>query len=163
MKRTNYDKDYILARIKVDQKTGCWNWTRMKKPLGYGVIAVRVGRRDQPQFQKMAHRVAYELWKGAPGELFVCHKCDNPPCCNPDHLFLGTAKDNFEDAVAKGRMTGRPPHLKGERIGTSKLTTLDVCEIRASTGPHKPIADKFGVSATLICMIRNKTCWRHLP
>lgn len=90
---------------KVDQRgDGCWEWTAALDTNGYGHFIIE-GRNHA------ASRVAWMLTHGPiDAGLFVCHRCDNPPCCRPDHLFLGTALDNARDAVAKGRQTG--PALK---------------------------------------------------
>lgn len=77
---------------------GCWEWTGSLQTQGYGNIEIK-GKRLLP------HRIAYVLHKGEiPQGLSVCHHCDNPKCCNPEHLFLGTAADNMNDASQKGRM-----------------------------------------------------------
>jgi hypothetical protein len=82
-------------------KTGCWEWQRYRLWTGYGRMTVD-GRMTN------AHRVAYELFIGPiPPGLIVCHRCDNPPCCNPEHLFTGTWQDNTNDAMAKGRTRSR--------------------------------------------------------
>ncbi len=81
----------------IRKTSGCWFWTGSDNTQGYGII--RRGAR-----RLMAHRVAYELFIGKiPSGMLVCHHCDNPPCVRPDHLFIGTAKDNIRDCVSKGR------------------------------------------------------------
>lgn len=93
----------------VDRSAGlfeCWTWTAFRHPFGYGKVKWHGVSRD-------AHRVAYEIAVGLiPAGLNVCHRCDNPPCCNPAHLFLGTQHENVLDMVAKGRLRGRH-HLAG--------------------------------------------------
>ena len=101
----------LRSRIVVDPKTGCHVWSSTLSTGGYGRVLVS------------AHRLAWELKHGPiPNGLLVLHRCDNPPCCNPEHLFLGTATDNMADKTRKGRArnghTGRlpprPPHSGGE-------------------------------------------------
>lgn len=88
---------------RVDKSGGdnaCWSWTGALYRNGYGSVYLR------PKLYLRTRRVAYELTHGEiPDGLYICHRCDNPPCCNPAHLFAGTAKDNFEDMVKKGRST----------------------------------------------------------
>lgn len=87
--------DRLLQRVNVTD--GCWEWTGARLPTGYG--HVRWQGKDA-----LTHRLIWALCFGEiPGRLWVLHKCDNPPCCNPDHLFLGTPKNNTHDAISKGR------------------------------------------------------------
>ena len=84
-------------------ESGCWEWQGYRDSAGYGSFAVR------PCFPARAPRYAYELMVGdIPEGLWVCHKCDNPPCVRPEHLFLGTALDNHRDMIEKGRRKGAP-------------------------------------------------------
>lgn len=87
----------LWRRVQIGSSEQCWNWTGITNERGYGKI--NIGR-----LPKRAHRVAWEVTHGSvPDRLLVCHKCDNRLCCNPSHLFLGTAKDNMTDMVTKGR------------------------------------------------------------
>jgi hypothetical protein len=127
---------------------GCWEWTGSRNKYGYGVIGINWKT-------KLTHRVAYELKNGPiPEGLFVCHHCDNPCCVRPDHLFLGSQKDNMIDMVKKGRE------------GTSKLKESQVIEIRRlyKTGlfTQQELGNKFGVSHRQIGYIINKKSWSHI-
>lgn len=90
------DPEHFWRGVRKSRGDKCWHWKRGTDSNGYG----RIGWHGRVEG---AHRVAYELTYGHPGNLFVCHHCDNPICCRPEHLFLGTAADNMRDMVAKGR------------------------------------------------------------
>jgi hypothetical protein len=133
---------------------GCWRWSRALDPQGYGTI--RVARRNMA-----AHRAAWIAWRGpVPEGLCVLHRCDNPPCVNPDHLFLGTRGDNSRDMVAKGRSAF------GERQGHSRLTAADVAEIRrlvaAGELTQREIGARYGVRDTAVCRIASGKRWGRL-
>lgn len=104
-----------IARFweKVDKRGDdeCWEWKGTRDRRNYGHFSPLGGERT-----RQAHRVAYEMLHGPqPSHLFVCHRCDNPPCCNPAHLFLGTAADNTHDMLAKGRGAASNPDF-GARV-----------------------------------------------
>ena len=130
-------KERLLFNVKLDKETRCWEWLGRKDKDGYGIMSVG----DYPT---RVHRIMYEQIKGDIKEdLFVCHKCDNPGCCNPEHLFLGTIHDNNDDKCRKGRTP------KGEDSATSILTEKDVLEVREllKTGmSNKQIGDRYGVT-----------------
>jgi hypothetical protein len=138
---------------KVKKTKGCWLWMSCRNRQGYGQI--NVGNKKRVE----AHRVAYELTYGPiPDGKVVRHKCDNPRCCRPDHLLLGTYRDNAQDAIERGQMPS------GERHGNAYLTAEKVNQIRnrvASGEKQIELADSFGVSKmTINDIIRGRT-WRH--
>ena len=113
----------------------------------------------------MAHRVAWEMANGGPipDGMVVCHRCDNPPCVNPAHLFVGTRLDNVRDMVMKGR--GRYPGHPGERNGGAKLTEQSVSAIREriSRGDtQKEIAVTFGIDPSVVSRIKSGKAWVQL-
>jgi len=138
--RPSYDDE---MRIKLKDSieitsSGCWEWKKSKHKQGYG---------NFPYKRKclLAHRVAWMLFNGELNEdILVLHKCDNPPCCNPEHLFLGTDYDNVKDSIFKGRFT----RTRGETHFFSKLTDCEVAEIKklhAAGIKQKDIANKFSI------------------
>lgn len=141
---------------QVDKTDTCWAFTGPIDANGYG--------RFRWEGQKLyAHRVAYEITYGPllPG-LFACHRCDNPPCVRPDHLFAGTSAENTRDMMEKGRHHDLP----GEHHPLSKLTDADIVAIRQlhargqSTG--RSLARRFGVTPTTISRIVRRKAWRHV-
>jgi hypothetical protein len=141
----------LIKKISIDQATGCWNWTGAKFRNGYGAIQVN-------GFCKKAHRVSYSTFVGEiPDGFYVCHSCDNPPCVNPSHLFVGTAKDNAIDMQAKGR--------KAITTGRAKLTNEGVLLIRAQFGLGKKqhdVAKEFGISQATVSLIWKRKIWKLL-
>lgn len=156
-------------------KDGCWEWSGSLDNHGYGKIGI-AGRTPR------VHRFSYELHYGKiTGGLFVCHRCDNPKCVRPDHLFLGTNTDNMRDAFAKGRL--RPPtppprvladftpiassnlQWRGDRNPNATLSERAAIEVlrRVRAGESAmSLADEFGVSSSLISKIKRGRVWAHL-
>lgn len=149
---TRMTLDEFMARVE-KRESGCWEWTGVIIPDGYGQVGCR---------HKKTHRVAYELMVGPiPDGLCVLHRCDNPPCVNPDHLFLGTVADNNADRDAKGRHRA----LQGSANGSAKLDERRVCEIREMlrNGVRGvDIAREFGVSPSAVSLIATGRRWDHL-
>lgn len=141
---------------KVDKGVGCWVWTATKDRCGYGFFWLN-GR------HRKAHRVAWTLEHGPIADgLCVLHRCDNPPCVNPAHLFTGTHADNTADKVRKGREKGAPGGLNPK----AKLTREIVRQIRhlVATGQktRPELARIFGVNPTTIGDIVNRNTWTHI-
>lgn len=134
---------------------GCWLWAGVTDECGYGILSVRKG------LQIRAHRYSFEVHRGPiPQGLFVCHRCDVPPCVNPAHLFLGTCADNCEDMRLKGRSQ------RGIRNGHVKLTELEVLRIRealkAGLSSVTSLGQQYGVSQSAISLIKARKTWVHV-
>jgi hypothetical protein len=145
---------------------GCWTWEGCGTGGGYGHFGLARNRTLGVHVQVDAHRAAWLFTYGDPGELQVCHVCDNRLCVRPSHLFLGTQSDNLRDMVSKGRhwlQMSPGSSIKGEAQGRSKLTDEKVREIRARTAESaSSLAREFGVSRTLIRFVRTGKNWRHV-
>ena len=133
-----------------EPNSGCWLWTASQSGHGYGYFFMD-GRGTR------AHRAAWILYQGEiPNDLCVLHKCDNPQCVNPDHLWLGSHAENMIDRGKKARSA------RGVRVNTTKLSIDDVKKVRAllKKGINcTAIARSFGVSTTAIHAIRNRRTW----
>jgi len=139
---------------KIKQSAGCWTWIGAIGTHGYGRFGFK-GKTVQ------AHRFSYEMFfnKIYFNDLDVCHKCDNRSCVNPNHLFLGTRKDNMQDCNTKGRTTS------GEKSSLSKLRSVDVLKIRGlwETGESRAnIAKIFSVTESNIYSITKRKSWRNI-
>lgn len=149
------DKKYAEYRFfkKVHKTDTCWLWTGATRGGGYGVV--RLNKVDIP-----SHRFSWELINGKiPKSLWVLHKCDVRNCVNPDHLFLGTGKDNMADCVEKRR------HCFGEKNGTSKLRDSDIPKIFAMQKAgvfQRDIARRFNVAQNAIWLVLQKKTWTHV-
>lgn len=137
----------------VHKTDGCWLWTASTQGRGYG--SFYAGRHFR------AHRYSYEIHFGSiPPGFLVCHHCDNPGCVRPDHLFLGTSKDNVADARVKSR------HCHGETHGSAKLSADQVCEIRrlhAVEGmTSKQLAIRYGVNPSTTGRVIKGELWSHV-
>ncbi len=147
--------------LKVDKSAGdesCWDW-QGSTTGGYGTIS----RKAEGKPTIYVHRFSYELHIGEiPAKMYVCHRCDNPSCVNPSHLFLGTHEENMHDKGRKGRGRG----AKGITNGAHKLTESDVIEIRrryaAQPVTRTELAIEYGVSDTTIRNIVLRKQWVYL-
>lgn len=154
--------DRFAEKTRPDPSSGCIVWTATRDRCGYGRIRVGNGHEG-------AHRVAWVLEHGEiPGGLHVLHRCDNPPCVNVAHLYLGTHSDNMRDLQERGP----PTRNCGSENGRAKLTEAEAREIRATPRnapgfgePKHPtiteLAERYGVSTTVIVQIRNGERWKE--
>ena len=153
------DAKYFWSKV---QKTEtCWLWLGGATKEGYGQVGLKgrsIGRR--------AHRIAWELTYGPiPNGMNVLHHCDNPPCVNPNHLFLGTHADNVHDMMAKGHLV--VPDNTGEKNGRAKLTVEQVREIKEALkhyhyGMYSQLGRQYGVAEYIIRSIKVKKLWRDV-
>ena|SRR3990167_5583641 len=142
---------------KVVKTATCWNWIGSKNKFGYGQIGAMIGKKHK---MFAAHRISYELVNDKiPKGLCVLHRCDNPACVNPQHLWAGTHQENMRDRSLKGRTVGS----KGEKNGKAKLNRKLVKEIRDlyKTGElsHTGLSEVFNVSKATIYYILNGKHW----
>lgn len=147
-------EDALWEFLSPGEPDECWEWQKKLGAWGYGAVCFR--GEIMP-----AHRASYEIHKGPiPEGLKVLHRCDNPPCCNPNHLFLGTDAENVADKVGKKR------HAFGERAASAKLAEADINEIRQlhkSGFSASKIAATYKVSPSTINRIVKGKGWTHVP
>jgi hypothetical protein len=142
--------DRIAAKVRVSD-SGCHEWTGSRLPRGYG----RVGRGQKHRGVELAHRAVWMIHHGPISDgLVVRHTCDNPPCCNIEHLEIGTASDNLRDMQERGRAN----YLRGEKHRWSKLTDEQVAEIRTIApvlNNNAALGRRYGVTGECIRTIRH--------
>jgi hypothetical protein len=143
---------------KVVKSSGCWRWKGQKNQAGRGQFSYRGRLYNAP-------RTSYRLFKGRVSRtLHVLHKCDNPNCVNPKHLFLGTQRDNARDMVIKGRQND----TRGESSGAAKLNNTTVLEIRRRHKRWCPkngteaLAKEFNISTSVVRCIVGRRAWKHI-
>ncbi len=141
---------------KVDKSGDCWLWTGAKTH-GYGHLN---RYRDGRQVHLRAHRVSWEEHYGAiPDGMCVCHRCDNPSCVRPDHLFLGTQDENLADMRGKGRGSA-PPRVRRPRL--TEEQAREIIAAKAGGLPIAPFHRKFGVARSTVYAVAYGVNWRHL-
>jgi len=163
-RRRSWNEQVLSFWLKVDIRTPdeCWPWKAYIKPDGYGRVNWREKKNRRKARNRQAHAIAYELsGKKIPNGHGVLHDCDNPPCCNPKHLFTGTQRTNCLDMYAKGR------GLKaiGEDNGLAKLTVKQVKQIKRMIRkkiPQHVIGKKFNVGQGHISCIKRGVIWSHV-
>lgn len=150
--------DSTIARFwrKVDIRgpNECWAWLAGRNRKGYGVVSAKPGQ------SRLSHVRSFLISVGATGGFFVLHKCDNPRCVNPKHLFLGTNRDNMEDMREKGRSR------RGSKHHNAKLQEESVLEIRQLLNSGRTgasVAAQYGVSVMTISFIKTRRRWGWLP
>ena len=141
----------------VEKSEGCWKWNGSKSS-GYGRFSV--GSKNEGYY--LAHRFSWEMHNGKkiPEGMFVMHKCDNPECTNPDHLLLGTPKENTQDMISKGRKKTVAPVGLGN--GKSILNEQKVRFIRESNLSHAEVGRILGVSPNCVRGVRTGRTWSHI-
>jgi hypothetical protein len=148
----------IESRLQkhIKKLDGCWVFTGSLDKDGYGVFNYGRGK------QVRAHRMSYEFYiSQIPKGYLVCHKCDNPSCINPSHLFLGSHKDNTQDMIKKDRKIC----LKGSKHHYSKITETDVLAIRQKRLlglKLKNIGNEFAISFQTVSSICKGKTWKHI-
>lgn len=161
-------RQYIEDRAVPEPNSGCWLWERSTDRYGYACVGLR-------KYQHIrAHRLAYEAYVGAiPNGMMVCHKCDVRCCVNPDHLFLGSHKENMSDMTSKRRQACGPRHpqntrpldmARGSRVNTSKLTEpkVQLAMLLKSLGSSsKHVSEWLGVAQTSIQRVWSGQNWNH--
>jgi predicted XRE-type DNA-binding protein len=136
------------SRISPEPNSGCWLWDGTTDDYGYGRIRVN-------GYKSRAHRYSFELhYHKVPHGFCVLHRCDMPWCVNPDHLFLGTHRDNIADMVAKKR------NFKISEL-TTKVTPEQAAAIRQAKGPQREIAAKYGIAQPTVSAIKTGRRWAN--
>jgi hypothetical protein len=148
----------VWSKIEIGGPKECWEWQGSRKRLGYGSFSYNGKAGQYP------HRAVLSLKLGRPlrPDEETRHRCDNPPCCNPDHLVEGSRSDNMRDAVLRGRSNPIPPFKRGEAHYTAKLTEDIVREIRASAETEHALARRYGVGPQAIHKVRKRRTWKHI-
>ena len=144
-------------KIKVGNKDDCWEWQASKMSYGYGQFGISAGR------VILAHRYSWMLHFGSiPNGLFVLHHCDNPACVNPNHLFIGTQKDNLHDMIRKGRAKN-PPMPMGDSNPNAKLSRHDVKDIlnyfERGLATSRELRKLYDISKTTFYKISGRKHW----
>lgn len=152
------DVEAFLQHVEISRESSCWNWTRAKNEWGYGHFT-----RDKKRM--LAHRWVFAAMYGPIADgVIICHRCDNPACVNPAHLYEGTPKSNMEDMMARGR--GKHWRRCGEQHPRSRLSASQVMEIadesRWGAMSQREVGEIYGVTQAAVSDIRTRRRWGHL-
>lgn len=165
------NREAFLRHVAIADGNACWSWTGARNPLGYGLVRRRRVARNR---FLLAHRLAWEIFVGPiPEDGQVLHKCDNPPCVRPDHLFVGDHFENMRDMRQKGRARngvlsgfysngGRWPDRSGARNSRARLDASDVSELRnlSERGvPTSDLCERFGIRRSQVRRIVRGLSW----
>jgi hypothetical protein len=153
--RRGLQMETIRAWVATRDRGTCWEWPYGKDHHGYGTICV-IGERRKTGVHRLAHELAYGQLKND-----ACHLCNNPSCCNPDHVYDGTALENHLDSVRQGRHVP-PPKWAGESHPMAKLSSEQVVMVRQSSLSAQSLARQLGVTDTLIYLIRQRKIWKSV-
>lgn len=148
----------FMAKALPIPEAGCWLWTGAVQCTGYGRFSMGDGTVEY------AHRAAWQLFSGAiPRGMYVCHKCDTPLCVNPDHLFIGSAKDNMRDAARKNRIVSPARNwASDETHQPAKLTNDQVRYIRESSEGLSVLARRYHVTPKTIWAARTRQTFKDV-
>lgn len=152
----NFKSERLWSKINVGSKDECWIWKGAKTTAGYGVLRVNYKPRYTHRLMWMLHNKT-----NIPKKDCICHSCDNPPCCNPAHLFLGSQADNLKDARDKGKME----MARGINHHATELSEDDIRQIRylgQTKMTHKDIGERFGTTRMSVNDIIHKRTWAHI-
>ncbi len=154
-----YTKNRFYDKVLLPNENGCMEWQASKRDFGYGAFSLHGG------FPIKAHRYSYELFNGKiPKGMHVLHKCDNPPCVAPEHLYLGTDKENSSDRIKRNRHSP-PPVRFGEKNNKSKLTDNDVINIlklfNSGVSAYK-VSKIYNMDKSTIQDIKSGKNWKHI-
>lgn len=148
--QSRFTEKFIMQKVDID-KNNCWNWKGSKHRQGYGNVRFR-------KSTFLAHRLSWIIFKGEiEDNLKVCHSCDNPSCVNPEHLFLGTQKDNVRDAISKNRMIKNIPRTRRCKLNYEQV--LAIRDLHQKGYTRKELQNEYEVSQTCIAKIITNKSW----
>lgn len=159
MKLEHLDINRFWSKVAKGNSAECWDWIGNLYKDGYGQVMIN-------KTSRRAHRISYELTVGPiPAGMVIMHKCDNRKCVNPNHLCLGTQKENIHDMIAKGRKA--PIYRQGSLNGRATIAEDDIRYIRAVAvkgrgGNVQMLAEKYSITTTQVLSILSKKSWSHI-